>query len=69
MWVAAGLLLAAPVFAERIQGTVADVTPIYDGEGSARILFRVGPAEAMEDVAVRRALLRWSVAAEPRRSA
>ena len=53
-------LIAASVHASELQANVADVTTITDGAGHSRILFRGGPTEAMSDVAVRKASLRWT---------
>lgn len=60
LWGLGVVLLAAPAFADRINAGVTDVTAVTDGEGSTRILFRAGPTERMENVAVRRAWLRWT---------
>ena len=54
------VLLAAPASAERMNAGVTDVTAVSDSRGSTRILFRAGPTQRMENVAVRRAWLRWT---------
>jgi hypothetical protein len=51
--VAAGLLmLAAVADARQMAGTVKDVTELLDGKGSARILFRLSPAEKLDGMIV-----------------
>ena len=60
LWALGIVLLATPASADRIEAGVTDVTAVTDGEGNTRILFRAGPTARMENVAVRRAWLRWA---------
>lgn len=63
LWAFGVVLLAAPASAERISVSVTDVTAVSDRDGNTRILFRAGPTERMDNVAVRRAWLRWTTGA------
>ena len=54
------LLLAVPSFGAELSRGVTDVTPILDGQGAARILFKTGAPWEVSNVGIREATLSFA---------
>jgi hypothetical protein len=61
------LALAAPAFARQMTASVKDVTELLDGTGSARLLFRLEPAERLDGMLVSRATVTFQAVGTPSR--
>jgi hypothetical protein len=61
------LALAAPAWARQMTASVKDVTELLDGSGSARVLFRLAPAEKLDGMLVSRATVTFQAAGTPTR--
>jgi hypothetical protein len=57
--VMAGMLLIGSAAADELTRSITDVTTITDGLGSSRILFRLGSAIEVENIAIRKAVLHF----------
>jgi hypothetical protein len=61
----ATLVLAIPAAARQMSGSVKDVTELQDGAGSARVLFRLSPAEKLDGMLVSQATVTFQAAGTP----